>query len=59
MMKAPLRPGTRPVGAATLAVEDTSTDTYYLLTTPTAMCTASVKDRRYASKDKAHLAYSP
>ena len=26
MMKAPLRPGTRPVGAATLAVEDTSTD---------------------------------
>jgi hypothetical protein len=26
MMKAPLRPGTRPVGAAKLAVEDMSTD---------------------------------
>ena len=26
MMKAPLRPGTRPVGAAQLAVEDTLTD---------------------------------
>jgi hypothetical protein len=26
MMKAPLRPGTRPVGAAQLAVKDTSTD---------------------------------
>ena len=26
MMKAPLRPGTRPVDAAQLAVEDTSTD---------------------------------
>jgi hypothetical protein len=34
MMKAPLIPGTRPVGAAQLAVEDTSTYllTYYLLT---------------------------
>ena len=26
MMKAPLKPGTRPVGAAQLAVEDTSTN---------------------------------
>ena len=26
MIKAPLRPGTRPVGAAKLAVEDMSTD---------------------------------
>ena len=26
MMNAPLRPGTRPVGAAQLAVKDTSTD---------------------------------
>ena len=34
MMKAPLRPGTRPVGAATLAVEDTSTDGSVVAATP-------------------------
>ena len=34
MMKAPLRPGTRPVGAATLAVEDTSTDGPVVAATP-------------------------
>ena len=31
---APLRPGTRPVGAATLAVEDTSTDGPVVAATP-------------------------
>ena len=34
MMEAPLRPGTRPVGAATLAVEDTSTDGPVVAATP-------------------------
>jgi hypothetical protein len=34
MMKAPLRPGTRPVGAAQLAVEDTSTDGPEFAATP-------------------------
>ena len=34
MMKAPLKPGTRPVGAATLAVEDTSTDGPVVAVTP-------------------------
>ena len=34
MMKAPLRPGTRPVGAAQLAVEDTSTDGPVVAATP-------------------------
>ena len=34
MMKAPLRPGTRPVGAAQLAVEDTSTDRPGFAATP-------------------------
>ena len=34
MMKAPLRPGTRPVGAAQLAVEDTSTDGPVFAATP-------------------------
>ena len=34
MMKAPLRPGTRPVGAATLAVKDTSTDGPEFAATP-------------------------
>ena len=34
MMKAPLRPGTRPVGAAQLAVKDTSTDGPVFAATP-------------------------
>jgi len=34
MMKAPLRPGTRPVGTAQLAVEDTSIDGPELAATP-------------------------
>ena len=34
MMKAPLIPGTRPVGAAQLAVKDTSTDGPGLAATP-------------------------
>ena len=34
MMKAPLRPGTRPVDAAQLAVEDTSTDGPEFAATP-------------------------
>ena len=34
MMKVPLRPGTRPVGAAQLAVEDTSTDGPVFAATP-------------------------
>ena len=34
MMKAPLRPGTRPVGAAQLAVKDTSTDGPVVAATP-------------------------
>ena len=34
MMKAPLRPGTRPVGAAQLAVEDMSTDGPAFAATP-------------------------
>ena len=42
MMKGPLRPGTRPVGAAQLAVKDTSTNgpvlTYSLTSATCAMC---------------------
>ena len=34
MMKAPLRPGTRPVGAAQLAVKDTSADGPVFAATP-------------------------
>ena len=34
MMNAPLRPGTRPVGAAQLAVKDTSTNGPVLAATP-------------------------
>ena len=34
MMKAPLRPGTRPVGAAQQAVKDTSTDGPVVAATP-------------------------
>ena len=34
MMKAPLRPGTRPVGAAQQAVKDTSTDGPEFAATP-------------------------
>ena len=34
MMQAPLRPGNRPVGAAKLAVEDTSTDGPVFAATP-------------------------
>ena len=34
MMKAPLRPGTRPVSAAQLAVEDTSTNGPVFAATP-------------------------
>ena len=45
-MKAPLKPGTRPVGAAKLAVEDTSTDGPVFAATPGVTARPRPQDRR-------------
>ena len=56
MMKAPLRPGTRPVDAAQLAVEDTSTDgPEFVITVPVPVVSSGSARRGI----DAHLCRAP